>query len=158
MAMPSIAGMARPFASLKAIQSSRADCNSAGAAASVAVPAQTPGSCGISPYQMRICSPAHDRPSGKSGWISFSCGPMGRDALAELRREQLIELVLALAAEVAELKARQGQPPKAPGNSSFCRRWGSRRIGLSVGRISGAGTFWLRRLLRGQSGRPAAPA
>ncbi len=43
---------------------------------------------------------------------------MGRDALAELSREQLIELVLALAAEVAELKARQGQPPKAPGNSS----------------------------------------
>ena len=43
---------------------------------------------------------------------------MGRDTLAELSREQLIELVLALAAEVAELKARQGQPPKAPGNSS----------------------------------------
>jgi hypothetical protein len=31
---------------------------------------------------------------------------MGRDALAELSREQLIELVLALAAEVAKLKAR----------------------------------------------------
>jgi len=31
---------------------------------------------------------------------------MGRDALAELSREQLIELALALAAEVAELKAR----------------------------------------------------
>ena len=90
---------------------------------------------------------------------------MGRDALAELSREQLIELVLALAAEVAKLKARQGQPPKAPGNSSVLpprssgQAWGSRRIGLSVGRMSGgAGTFWLRRLLRGQSGRPAAPA
>jgi hypothetical protein len=83
---------------------------------------------------------------------------MGRDALAELSREQLIELVLALAAEVAKLKARQGQPPKAPGNSSV-PSVGSRRIGLSVGHGSGgAGIFWLRRLLRGQSGRPAAPA
>jgi transposase len=43
---------------------------------------------------------------------------MERDALAELSREQLIELVLGLAAEVAELKARLGQPPKRPGNSS----------------------------------------
>ena len=43
---------------------------------------------------------------------------MERDALAELSREQLVELVLALAAEVAELKARLGQPPKTPGNSS----------------------------------------
>src|SRR3954468_2127447 len=43
---------------------------------------------------------------------------MERDALAELSREQLIELVLGLAAEVAELKARMGQPPKTPGNSS----------------------------------------
>src|SRR3954453_14095934 len=43
---------------------------------------------------------------------------MGRDALAELSREQLIELVLTLAAEVAELKGQQGQPPKTPGNSS----------------------------------------
>jgi transposase len=43
---------------------------------------------------------------------------MERDALAELSREQLIELVLGLAAEVAELKARLGQPPKTPGNSS----------------------------------------
>src|SRR5919112_1293402 len=43
---------------------------------------------------------------------------MDRDALAELSREQLIELVLGLAAEVAELKAQQGQPPKTPGNSS----------------------------------------
>src|SRR3954454_6730996 len=43
---------------------------------------------------------------------------MERDALAELSREQLIELVLGLAAEVAELKARIGQPPKTPGNSS----------------------------------------
>jgi transposase len=43
---------------------------------------------------------------------------MERDALAELSREQLVELVLALAAEVAELKARGGQPPKTPGNSS----------------------------------------
>ena len=83
---------------------------------------------------------------------------MGRDALAELSREQLIELVLALAAEVAKLKARQGQPPKAPGNSSVPPSVGSRRIGLSVGHGSGgAGIFWLRRLLRGQSGRPAAP-
>src|SRR5215204_7061436 len=43
---------------------------------------------------------------------------MERDALAELSREQLIELVLGLAAEIAELKAQQGQPPKTPGNSS----------------------------------------
>jgi hypothetical protein len=69
------------------------------------------------------------------------------------------ELVLALAAEVTKLKARQGQPPKAPGNSSVPPSVGSRRIGLSVGHGSGgAGIFWLRRLLRGQLGRPAAPA
>src|SRR3954468_6882622 len=43
---------------------------------------------------------------------------MERDALSELSREQLIELVLTLAAEVAELKRQQGQPPKTPGNSS----------------------------------------
>jgi len=43
---------------------------------------------------------------------------MERDALAEMSREQLVELVLGLAAEVAELKARLGQPPKTPGNSS----------------------------------------
>jgi hypothetical protein len=58
-----------------------------------------------------------------------------------LSREQLIELVLALAAEVAKLKARQGQPPKAPGNSSVPPLVGSRRIGLSVGRGSGGGSF-----------------
>jgi hypothetical protein len=44
---------------------------------------------------------------------------MDREALAELSREQLIELVLGLAAEVAELKAQQGQPPKTTGNSSM---------------------------------------
>jgi transposase len=43
---------------------------------------------------------------------------MERGALAELSREQLVELVLTLAAEVAELKARLEQPPKTPGNSS----------------------------------------
>lgn len=43
---------------------------------------------------------------------------MDREALAELSREQLIELVLGLAAEVAELKAQQGQPPKTLGNPS----------------------------------------
>src|SRR5919112_2492401 len=43
---------------------------------------------------------------------------MDRDALAELSREQLIELVLGLAADAAELKAQIGQPPKTPGNSS----------------------------------------
>jgi transposase len=43
---------------------------------------------------------------------------MDRDALAGLSREQLIELVLGLAARVSELEARQGQPPKTPGNSS----------------------------------------
>jgi transposase len=43
---------------------------------------------------------------------------MERDALAELSREQLIELVLGLAARVAELEAQPGQPPKTPGNSS----------------------------------------
>lgn len=41
---------------------------------------------------------------------------MERDALAELSREQLIELVLTLAAEVTELKRQQGQPPQTPGN------------------------------------------
>ena len=83
---------------------------------------------------------------------------MRRDALAELSREQSIELVLALAAEVAKLKARQGQPPKAPENSSVPPSVGSRRIGPSVRHGSGgAGIFWLRRILRGQSGRRAAP-
>ena len=43
---------------------------------------------------------------------------MERDALAELSREQLIELVLGLAARVAELEARLEQPPKTPGNAS----------------------------------------
>jgi transposase len=43
---------------------------------------------------------------------------MDRQTLRNLNREQLIELVLALAAEVAELKAQQAQPPKTPGNSS----------------------------------------
>ena len=43
---------------------------------------------------------------------------MDRAALAELSREQLIELVVALAAEVAELKAQAGLPPKTPRNSS----------------------------------------
>ena len=43
---------------------------------------------------------------------------MDRDALAESSREQLIELVPGLAAEVAELKGQQGQPPKMPGRSS----------------------------------------
>ena len=43
---------------------------------------------------------------------------MDGDALAEMSREQLIELVLGLAARVAELEAQQGQPPKTPGNSS----------------------------------------
>src|SRR3954467_5079111 len=43
---------------------------------------------------------------------------MERDALAELSREQLVDLVLGLAAEVAELQARIGRPPKTPGNSS----------------------------------------
>lgn len=43
---------------------------------------------------------------------------MDRDALAKLSREQLLELVVALAAEVAELKALAGQPPKTPSNSS----------------------------------------
>jgi transposase len=43
---------------------------------------------------------------------------MDRDALSELSREQLVEQVLGLAAEIAELKARLGQPPKTPGNSS----------------------------------------
>jgi transposase len=43
---------------------------------------------------------------------------MERDALAELSREQLVELVLGLAARVAELEARLEQPPKTPGNSS----------------------------------------
>ena len=43
---------------------------------------------------------------------------MERDGLVELSREQLIELVLGLAARVAELEARLEQPPKTPGNSS----------------------------------------
>src|SRR5215217_8595573 len=43
---------------------------------------------------------------------------MDRDALAELSREQLLDLVLQLATRVAELEAQQGQPPKTPGNSS----------------------------------------
>src|SRR5882762_1113139 len=50
---------------------------------------------------------------------------MDREALAELSREQLIEIILQqqemverLVAEVAELKAQAGQPPKTSGNSS----------------------------------------
>jgi len=43
---------------------------------------------------------------------------MDRAALAELSQEQLIEMILRLAAEVAELKAQAGQPPKTPSNSS----------------------------------------
>jgi transposase len=43
---------------------------------------------------------------------------MDREALAELSREQLLELVVQLAGRVAELEARLGQPPKRPGNSS----------------------------------------
>src|SRR5215213_1993960 len=43
---------------------------------------------------------------------------MDRDALAALSREELVELVLGLAARVAELEARLGEPPKTPGNSS----------------------------------------
>jgi len=43
---------------------------------------------------------------------------MDRDALAELSREQLLELVVQLAMRVAELEAQLGQPPKTPGNSS----------------------------------------
>jgi transposase len=43
---------------------------------------------------------------------------MDRDALAALSREELVELVLGLAARVAELEARAGGPPKTPGNSS----------------------------------------
>jgi transposase len=43
---------------------------------------------------------------------------MDREALRALSHEQLIELVLALAAEVAELKVQRGQPPKTPGTSS----------------------------------------
>lgn len=68
---------------------------------------------------------------------------MERDALAELSREQLIELVLALATEVAELKAGQGQPPKTSGNSSVPpprssgQAAGSRRTVRSVGVGSG---------------------
>ena len=45
-------------------------------------------------------------------------GLMDRDALAVLSREELVELVLGLAARVAELEARLGGPPKTPGNSS----------------------------------------
>jgi transposase len=43
---------------------------------------------------------------------------MDRDALVALGREELVELVLGLAARVAELEARLGGPPKTPGNSS----------------------------------------
>jgi transposase len=43
---------------------------------------------------------------------------MDRDALAALSREELVELVLGLAARVAELEARLGGPPKTPENSS----------------------------------------
>ncbi len=43
---------------------------------------------------------------------------MDREELAELSREQLIEVILRLTAEVAELKAQAGQPRKTSGNSS----------------------------------------
>jgi transposase len=43
---------------------------------------------------------------------------MDRQTLAAMSQEQLIELVLALVAEVAELRARLGEPPKTSANSS----------------------------------------
>jgi len=43
---------------------------------------------------------------------------MDRETLAELSREQLIELVVQLAARITELEAPQGPPPKTSGNSS----------------------------------------
>jgi hypothetical protein len=51
---------------------------------------------------------------------------MDRDALAGLSLEQLIDLVVALVTEVAELEAQQGQPPKTPGNSSVAPSAGFR--------------------------------
>jgi len=47
-----------------------------------------------------------------------------------LSREELIELVLVLAAEVADLRAQQGQPPKMPGNS-----WVPPSVGFKASRV-----------------------
>ena len=47
---------------------------------------------------------------------------MERDALAELSRERLIELVLGLATRVAELEARLEQPPKTSGYATWSHR------------------------------------
>ena len=58
---------------------------------------------------------------------------MERDALAELSREQLIELVPGLAARVTELETRLGQQPKTPGNSS---------VPPSVAFTSATGGWW----------------
>src|SRR5918994_4057688 len=44
---------------------------------------------------------------------------MNRAGLESLSKEQLIELVLGLAQEMAELKARAELPPKTPENSSL---------------------------------------
>ena len=43
---------------------------------------------------------------------------MNRKALESLDKEALIDLVLTLAARVAELEAKLGLPPKTPDNSS----------------------------------------
>ena len=43
---------------------------------------------------------------------------MNRQALESLDKEALIDLVLTLAARVAELEAKLGLPPKTPDNSS----------------------------------------
>jgi transposase len=43
---------------------------------------------------------------------------MDREALQQLSREELVELVLGLAVWVAALEAQRGGPPKTPGNSS----------------------------------------
>lgn len=52
---------------------------------------------------------------------------MNRAELASLSKEQLIELVLGLAQEVAELKAKAGLPPKTPENSSLPPSQGRKR-------------------------------
>ena len=43
---------------------------------------------------------------------------MDREALAALSRAKLVELVLGLAARVAELEAKSGGPPKTPEDAS----------------------------------------
>lgn len=81
---------------------------------------------------------------------------MNREALSQLSKDELIDIILAqarqietLSARVGELEARLGQPPKTPDNSSLPPSRGAKankperprglRREASVGRAGGGG-------------------